>query len=228
MDKSKHNYLSEWFNDVPARWYGMTTVLIALAAVGIAAIVWLANKGLDWWWIALGVVVVLVFITFSFLAYRKVAIERDKVVEEKDKLAVELSSAKKVSSTQVMGASRYIPDKIISGRVINLMDLISPLEPAIISDRTIEDCEIRGPAMLWGLPPSGMSMYDCRIESREDDIDAVFVEIKTPRWLFGAIGLRGCVFRRCRFVGIGLLGNKQDIKRWKKEFTVNITNRQTE
>lgn len=77
MEEQKPNYLADWFNAVPARWYGMTVILLALVAVGVGAIIWLTDKGLDWWWIASGSIVVLVFMLFSFFAYRKVAIERD-------------------------------------------------------------------------------------------------------------------------------------------------------
>ena len=55
----------------------MLGVLIVLVATMVAGIVWLANKGLEWWWIALGSVVIFIFILFSYFAYRKVSIERD-------------------------------------------------------------------------------------------------------------------------------------------------------
>lgn len=82
MGKENHSYLLEWFKAVPARWYGMTVILLFLVAVVVAGIIWLTDKGLEWYWITSGSVVVFVFVLFSFLGYRKVAIERDNVKSE--------------------------------------------------------------------------------------------------------------------------------------------------
>ena len=79
MGKSEFKYISEWFNAVPARWYGMLAILVILVAGIVAGITWLASKGLEWWWIGLGTLVIILFILVSFLSYRKVAVERDKL-----------------------------------------------------------------------------------------------------------------------------------------------------
>ena len=79
MRKSEFKYISEWFNAVPARWYGMLAILVILVAGIVAGITWLASKGLEWWWIGLGTLVIILFILLSFLSYRKVAIERDEL-----------------------------------------------------------------------------------------------------------------------------------------------------
>jgi len=63
----------------------MTIIFLALVTVIVTGVIWLSNKGLAWWWIASGVAVMLVFILFSFLAYRKVAMERDKVFTKGNK-----------------------------------------------------------------------------------------------------------------------------------------------
>lgn len=56
----------------------MIPILIALLGGTAAAIIWVSDKGLAWWWILLYAVIVILFIVFSYLAYRKTALERDK------------------------------------------------------------------------------------------------------------------------------------------------------
>jgi energy-coupling factor transporter transmembrane protein EcfT len=227
MGKSKYNYLSEWFNAVPARWYGMITILVVIVAGVVAGIIWLAQRGLEWWWIALGAAVVFVFILFSFFAYHKAAVERDKLADEKagiikernefaDKLLStknELERLQRMPPTQIAVSHQFIPDNYISGRIIHLMDLLAPGAKPIITNRTIEDCEIRGPAMvvLLGRVTIANDIFD-------GDIDSLFVEIADERWIFGAIGLQDCVFRRCRFTAIGIIGTKEQIKEAKQGF----------
>ena len=44
MEKeTRPNYLADWFNAVPAKWYGMTVILVALVAVVVSGIIWLAT-----------------------------------------------------------------------------------------------------------------------------------------------------------------------------------------
>ena len=50
--------------------------------------------------------------------------------------------------TSVLPSHTYITDTYIQGHVIYLMDLLAPGAKPIVSNRTIEDCEIRGPAMV--------------------------------------------------------------------------------
>ncbi len=77
-NQKKSNYFLEWFKAVPAKWYGMVLILIAIIGATVKGIIWVINKGLDWWWITLYAVVVILFIVFSYVAFRKVAIDRDK------------------------------------------------------------------------------------------------------------------------------------------------------
>jgi len=228
MDKSKHNYLSEWFNAVPAKWYGMVTILVVIVVGVVAGIIWLAEKGLEWWWIVLGAVVIFVFIIFNLLAYRKVATERDKLDEEmvdvakaRDRITNELSTAKneiarlqRMPPNEIEVSHRFIADNYIRGRIIQLMDLIAPGARPVISNRTIEDCEIRGPAMIGLL--GGVNLDDNNFDGA--NIDELFVEVLENRIIIGAIGLKDCVFRRCRFIKIGIIGTKEQIKEAKKGF----------
>lgn len=71
----------------------MTAIFVVLVAAIVAGVFWLGDKGLAWWWILAGVVIVVVFIIFSFLAYRKVAIERDRYKQEVGKKESQLKQA---------------------------------------------------------------------------------------------------------------------------------------
>lgn len=206
----------------------MIPILVVIVGGVVGGIVWLAERGLQWWWIVLGAVVIFVFILLNFLAYRKVARERDKLAEEmvevaeaRDKITNDLSSAKNeiarlqgMPPNEIEVSHRFIADNYIRGRIIQLMDVIAPGARPVISNRTIEDCEIRGPAMICLL--GGVTLDDNRFDG--DNIDELFVEVVENRIIVGAIGLKDCVFRRCRFTKIGIIGSKKQIEEAKKGF----------
>jgi len=108
---------------------------------------------------------------------------------------------------------QYISDTHIKGRVLNLMDLVSPGTKPVISNRTIEDCEIRGPAMIY-------LSYGTVIthSSFDGDINSLFVEVPENRMILGAIGLENCVIRKCRFLALGIIGTREQIERAKRGF----------
>lgn len=108
----------------------MTIILLALTAAAVAGIVWLVHHGLAWWWIALGVVLVLIFIVFSFLAYRKVAMERDKVIGEKETLAAQIEALK----DGVQWKQKYEDlQKQLDQKPPQTTALSNPTEPALAS-----------------------------------------------------------------------------------------------
>ena len=108
----------------------------------------------------------------------------------------------------------YISDNYIRGRLIYLMDLLAPGSKPIIINRTIEDCEIRGPAMIALL--GGVTIANSGFDG---DIKSLFVEVPDKRMIFGAIGLQDCVFRRCRFTQIGIIGTREQIDKAQQGFT---------
>jgi len=108
---------------------------------------------------------------------------------------------------------QYIPDSYIQGKAIHLMDLLSPAARPIVSNRTIEDCEIHGPAMVILLNEVVIAS-----SSFEGDANSLFVEVPEKRIVFGAIGLQNCLIRRCRFIAIGIIGTREQIERAKKGF----------
>jgi hypothetical protein len=122
-----------------------------------------------------------------------------------------------VSANQLLAtpaSQGYIGGSYIAGRTINLMDLLRPGAPPIIENRTIEDCEIRGPAIVGFLEGNSLDTVGFL-----GDADSVLVELPEPRHIIGAIGVRGCVFRRCHFVEIGIIGVRGPLmEQIKKEF----------
>lgn len=109
--------------------------------------------------------------------------------------------------------SRYLPDSYIRGRIINLLDMIAPGGIPIISNRTIEDCEIRGPAFM--APVEHVTMADCGFDG---DIESIFIEVAEKRQVIGAVGVKDCVFRRCRFTQIGIVGTREIVAKAKAGF----------
>ena len=72
----------------------MIPTLVALVGFTAAGIVWVSDKGLALWWIVLYSLIIILFIILSYLAFRKVAKERDTAIEDKEKAITELALAR--------------------------------------------------------------------------------------------------------------------------------------
>lgn len=94
--------------------------------------------------------------------------------------------------------SAVLTESIIVRKHVRIGDLA--LENKIIN-RTFEDCDIYGPAVLR------TSGFGYIVESRFDGPgDHVFIEIsENQKAAIGPIEVTGCSFRRCRFHGIGFI-----------------------
>jgi hypothetical protein len=88
----------------------------------------------------------------------------------------------------------------ISHRHFRIVDLAR--EEDLIRNRTFEDCTIYGPAVLFPIGNFG-GFLNCSFGVQSARELSWPLE-NTERHYHGAIGLEGCVFRRCRFVRIGL------------------------
>lgn len=132
--------------------------------------------------------------------------EVTKLKEERDALIQQSSILKFASHT-------YIPESYIHGRIIYILDLIAPGARPVIQKRTIEDCEIRGPAMIGFLGT-------CNLDNLtfDGDRNSIFVEVGLNKPLLGVIGLEDCNVRRCRLVAIGIIGVRQQIAQMEKAF----------
>ena len=83
-----------------------------------------------------------------------------------------------------------------------------------LRDRTFEDCDIVGPAVLMTLP-------NCKLQECHWDRPGGFPEevlywykpsYRNNVMLFGSIILENCVFRRCRFLLTGIAASDEMLK----------------
>ena len=102
--------------------------------------------------------------------------------------------------------------KHLQGETVRLHDLVGEKAP-IIREKTFEDCDLLGPAMIW---VSGTGAFiSCGFDG---DPDSLFVEIPEQRPLMSVIQMHDCVFRTCRFNRVGIIGLPEDIANWRKGF----------
>lgn len=101
----------------------------------------------------------------------------------------------------------------LKGLSFRIVDLAR--EHFVIEHRVFEDCVIYGPAMLAIY--RNVQMLYCTF----DGIGYSFLfDLPGRRYITGPIVLDDCIFRRCRFVRIGLIGHTETIEEWKKNITL--------
>ena len=94
-------------------------------------------------------------------------------------------------------------------RVVYIAELCRGHDLALLANHDFEDCEIIGPAVL--LPLDRFQMYDCDLGG---SAMGVLWELPPQRSeIIGAIGLKDCSFRNCRFRGVGFAGHPEVIWR---------------
>jgi hypothetical protein len=162
-------------------------------------------------WINIALVV---FICFNIWGFHRMVKERNVAKENEELYKQNLYKLQRELEKSTILSHDYIADTYIRGQLIYLMNLLAPGAKPIISDRTIEDCEIRGPAMI-----ALLGRVTIKNSTFNGDAESLFVEVADKRLIFGAIGLRDCVFRRCRFAEIGIIGTREQIDRAKQGFT---------
>lgn len=100
--------------------------------------------------------------------------------------------------TQIDRAERL--QTFFQRREISIRDLLE--HDGAVSDRTFEDCYIDGPAVVYP--------YQCQFNKPvfvTNVIESLLWELSpNQEAVIGAIELRRCVFRRCRFNRIGIVG----------------------
>jgi hypothetical protein len=98
-------------------------------------------------------------------------------------------------------------DAHFSRRVIRMADLIVNVAHPIIENKVFEDCEIFGPAIVYGI--EGVLLDQSNLNGTPD---ALFIEVPPDRVAIGVIGLKNVTIRRCNLYGIGFLHVKGQIK----------------
>ena len=101
-----------------------------------------------------------------------------------------------------------------SKKIIRVVDLV--VGAYRIEDKIFEDCVLYGPGIVGFVGAYG-TVEECTLQGDPKDI---FIEAENRR-IQGAIGFSRCVFRRCRFIGLGIVGAPALIQ----EFMANTTMR---
>ena len=88
-----------------------------------------------------------------------------------------------------------------------------------LEDRTFEECDIVGPAVLMTLP--NCKLQECHWERPAGSPEEVLYWYK-PSYrnhvlLYGSIILENCVFRRCRFILTGIVASDEMLKRAREQ-----------
>lgn len=74
---------------------------------------------------------------------------------------------------------------------------------SMITHRTFEDAEIRGPAVLALL--GGVSLIGCGFDG---SFDSIIITVPDGSTKVGVIGLQQVAFHRCRFRNVALIGTE--------------------
>ena len=111
-----------------------------------------------------------------------------------------------------VGAGGASPATPVTGhepeQVIQISSLLPPGAGSIIRNRTFEDTNFVGPAVVSPLKDIN---FDHCMFNFENNIESILWEVALPRFVVGVIGLERCTFRRCCFNGISFMGPKEFI-----------------
>lgn len=102
------------------------------------------------------------------------------------------------------------PPQQLSGKYINghSFHIYEIAKESKILDKTFEDCDIFGPAVIH--PAGAGQISDC---SFEGSIDMTFIKTTQNR-LVGIILAQNCIFKKCRFHNIAIIGNPESVDIW--------------
>ena len=105
------------------------------------------------------------------------------------------------------------PDELIpthlKGLSIRISDLVR--EDVVIRNKIFEDCHIYGPAFITPIKDTSLEYNNF-----EGSLESNLIELKN-RAVLGTIGLDNCVFRRCFFHRIGIIGTPDIIAKFRKD-----------
>ncbi|CAN5580104.1 hypothetical protein BH24ACT20_BH24ACT20_01110 [soil metagenome] len=133
--------------------------------------------------------------------HREIEQEREELKSENEELIVESKKLKQTSSGQADSSSSYFKNQ-----TLHIFDLAR--RRTIIKDKTFEDCEIHGPAVV--APIGNTDFVDCTFAEAVDRNSLVWSPTEEERNYVGSIGLENCIFRNCNFYRIGLLTHITD------------------
>lgn len=107
---------------------------------------------------------------------------------------------------------------VLSGKTFRIVDLATD---GGIHGRTFEDCTIHGPAVL--APSNYAAFYDCEYTCpperfywvRDSEPSKKSIEPLPD----GHLVVGKCIFRRCRFINIGVIGTADNVQRMRETVT---------
>lgn len=103
----------------------------------------------------------------------------------------------------------------VKGLAFRITDLCR--DTNVISDKVFEECDVAGPAILLPVGEADVfahCSFNTGIKSEPDvQPDAYLWEIPNDQGAaVGVVAIRNCVFRRCRFLNVGLAGKQNVIQ----------------
>jgi len=103
--------------------------------------------------------------------------------------------------------AEQLTGKFITGQSFNISSIV---HDGIIKNRTFDDCDIYGPAVL---APDGVGiMHKCTFYG---EAESVFIVV-AQQMVLGPIHLLDCNFKNCRFYKVGFIGNQKNVDEWLK------------
>ena len=108
------------------------------------------------------------------------------------------------------------------GQRIHIADFVREGDPAVIRGKTFEDCTLDGPAIL---SPKGVGIME---EVHFDTVGTDFYTVPEGTLMTGVVVVDSCVFRRCTFHRIAVMGDPVLGKRWRSEMVPTMASSQTD
>jgi hypothetical protein len=154
---------------------------------------------------SLWVIPLFVFVAFLFV---RLIIAPYEIYQEKNQ---KISDMKK--EMEAIRKNYATPDELTASHLKGLSIRISDLvrEDVVIRNKIFEDCHIYGPAFITPLKDTSFEYNNF-----EGSLESNLIELQN-RAVLGTIGLDNCVFRRCFFHRIGIIGTPDFIAKFRKD-----------
>lgn len=199
--------------DMALRAIGASTVLGAVAGV----VVWVVSNPYIALVVGMAVWIVVAVFLLVLMSYRGqgAAFPVSRAREEPDNGSSPYPRPRELPPGELSKPTLF-------NRSFRLVDLITPeqvMNQTHIRDKTFYRCTIHGPAILAVEKQTrftGKSVFFD--EPRPGERESMWHELEPVQgsiWLTGVVGTKGCVFRDCTFVDIGIMANSAQISKLK-------------
>lgn len=103
------------------------------------------------------------------------------------------------------------PGSYLRNEKILICELAS--DKPVVKDKTFEDCELIGPAMIF-LTGSTFMVNS----SFEGSFEKTVLILREKRWLMGVVAFEDCIFKRCKFLKVGIIASPGQEEKYRKGF----------